>query len=189
MGAAATGTLAITPSRPLLPLVAAGDEGAMRQVVRHFTPLVKTVARRTGAEPSVTDDLVQETMLRLWRFAHRFDPERGSEPTFVAAVARHAAIDLARRRACRPEAATADIDAVTDTSRSPMEQAATALTVRSALAGLSPAQRELIRLAYYERLTHAEIAERLGVPIGTVKSRTFQAIKTLRGLLREDADA
>ena len=189
MGATASPTLAITPSRPLLPLVAAGDEGAMRQLVRHFTPLVRAVARRTGTEPSVADDLVQETMLRLWRFAHRFDPDRGSEPTFVAAVARHAAIDLARRRACRPESPTADVDAIAGSARGPMEQAATVVTVRGALASLSPAQRELIRLAYYERLTHAEIADRLRVPIGTVKSRSFQAIRTLRGVLHEDTES
>ena len=98
--AAATAVLA--PPAPLLPLVAAGDQHAMGQLVRRFEPLVRAIARRRDHHAGSGDDLVQETMLRLWRSAHRFDPDRGTEPAFVAAVARNAAIDMARHRATRP---------------------------------------------------------------------------------------
>ena len=101
-----------TPPAPLLPLVAAGDQHAMGQLVRRFEPLVRAIARRRDHHAGSGDDLVQETMLRLWRSAHRFDPDRGAEPAFVAAVARNAAIDMARHRATRPVTPTADIAAL-----------------------------------------------------------------------------
>jgi RNA polymerase sigma-70 factor, ECF subfamily len=178
----ASAALAMPP--PLLPLVAAGDEGAMRQLMRHFTPLVRSVGRRVNASGS-TDDLVQETMVRLWRFAHRFDPRQGSEPTFVATVARNAAIDMARREARRPAVATADTDAVAPAEPSAADQVANVMTVRAALTTLPPRQREILRLAYFEQLTQQEIAERLDIPVGTVKSRTFQAMRALRSSLAD----
>jgi RNA polymerase sigma-70 factor (ECF subfamily) len=179
---AATSTFT-RPSRPLLPLVAAGDHRAMHQVVCHFTPLVRSIARRAGGGPSHADDLVQETMLRLWRSAHRFDPARGGEPTFVAAVARHAAIDMARRRASRPAIPTAEPDELAPPVPAWTDQVANVVTVRAAVATLRPTHRELVRLAYFEQLTQREIADRLDLPIGTVKSRTFQALRELRTAL------
>jgi RNA polymerase sigma-70 factor (ECF subfamily) len=178
----------VTPS-PLLPLVAAGDEGAMHQLVRRFTPFVRRVAQRTGANHGTTDDIVQETMVRLWRSAHRFDPARGSEPTFIAAVARNTTIDLARREACRPAEASADPQVLGSAAPSDTERVATVLTVRAALRELSPMQRELLRLAYFEQLTQDEIARHLGVPLGTVKSRTFHAFRYLRTILGDEAPA
>ena len=70
---------------------------------------------------------------------------------------------------------------------SPSDGVVTSVTVRGALATLPPAQRDLLRLAYFDHLTQPEIAERLGIPVGTVKSRTFQALRALRAVLREDA--
>ena len=181
MAAAATAVLA--PPAPLLPLVAAGDQGAMRQLVRRFEPLVRSIAHRRDHHNGSGDDLVQETMLRLWRSAHRFDPERGTEPAFVAAVARNAAIDIARHRATRPATPTADIASLVPPAASPTEHVADAMAVRAALRHLTPGQRELVRLAYFEHLTQQEIATRLGLPLGTVKSRTFEALRVLRRAL------
>jgi RNA polymerase sigma-70 factor, ECF subfamily len=191
----ATCTSFATPPTPLLPLVAAGDHGAMRQLVRQFTPLVRSIARRIGAGDAAPEDLVQETMVRLWRSADRFDPARGSETTFVASVARNAAIDLTRRQAARPSVPVADpgdvapapSGAAEPVANPVAEQVTVRVTVRNALAKLPAAQRELIRLAYFEQLTQPEIAERLGIPLGTVKSRTFQAMGTLRAFLQETA--
>jgi RNA polymerase sigma factor (sigma-70 family) len=178
-------TLAPPPS-PLLPRVAAGDDSAMRQLVRHFTPLVRSIARRSCSHVTTPDDLVQETMLRLWRSAERFDPARGTETTFVASVARNAAIDMARRRACRPAVTTSDPELLAPPASTPTEHVATVVTVRAALTKLPPATRDLLRLAYFEQLTQREIAHRLGIPLGTVKSRTSQAMATLRAMLRDD---
>lgn len=182
---AAPATLALSAERPLLPAVAAGDETAMTTLVRRFTPLVRTIAWRNGSG-GASDDLVQETMVRLWRFADRFDPVRGSERTFVAAVARNAAIDMARRHACRPEVTTDELERVTPPVAPATERVATAITVRAALNEMAPGPRELLRLAYFEQLTQQEIADRLGIPLGTVKSRTFAALRSLR---RSIADA
>jgi RNA polymerase sigma-70 factor (ECF subfamily) len=132
------------------------------------------------------DDLIQETMLRLWRSAERFDPARGSETTFVASVARNAAIDLARREACRPAVPTAEVGRLAPPSSAEAERVTTALTVRAALDKLPAAQREILRLAYFEQLTQVEIAERLEIPLGTVKSRSFQAMATLRAFLNDE---
>lgn len=184
--AAAPATLAFSAERPLLPDVAAGDETAMTTLMHRFTPLVRTIAWRTGSG-GASDDLVQETMVRLWRFADRFDPKRGSEPTFVATVARNAAIDMARRQACRPEVATDELERVTPPVAPDSERVAAAVALRSALSQLAPSGRELLRLAYYEQLTQQEIADRLGIPIGTVKSRTFAALRSLRAVLADDA--
>jgi RNA polymerase sigma-70 factor, ECF subfamily len=184
--AAASATLAFSAERPLLPDVAAGDEAAMTTLVRRFTPLVRTIAWRNGSG-AASDDLVQETMVRLWRFADRFDPRRGSEPTFVATVARNAAIDMARRRACRPEVSTDELERVSPPVAPATERAATVIALRSALDRLAPGPRELLRLAYFEHLTQPEIADRLGIPIDTVKSRTFSALRVLRAILRDAA--
>ena len=179
----AAATAVLNPPTPLLPLVAAGDQGAMRQLVARFEPLVRAIAHRRDHHAGSGDDLVQETMLRLWRSAHRFDPNRGTEPAFVAAVARNAAIDMARHRATRPVTPTADIASLVPPGASPTEHVAEAMAVRVALRRLSSGQRELVRLAYFEHLTQQEIATRLGLPLGTVKSRTFEALRVLRRAL------
>jgi RNA polymerase sigma-70 factor (ECF subfamily) len=173
MSATALASASSAPSRPLLPLIAAGDDRALGQFVR-----------RLGATSS-TDDVVQETMVRLWKSAGRFDPARGSEPTFVATVTRNVVIDRARREAARPSVPTADVHDLAPPAEPATEAVATRMAVRGALAHLAPAQRELVRMAYFEQLTQKEIAERLGLPLGTVKSRTFHALKELRGLLQE----
>ena len=176
--------LASAPTRPLLPLIAAGDDRALGQFVRRFTPFVCSVARRMGATTG-TDDLVQETMVRLWKSAGRFDPARGSEPTFVATVTRNVVIDRARREAARPSVPTADAHELAPPVEPAADSIATRLAVRAALSQLAPAQRELVRMAYFEQLTQKEVAVRLGLPLGTVKSRTFHALKELRSFLEE----
>jgi RNA polymerase sigma-70 factor, ECF subfamily len=170
---------------PLLPLIAAGDDSAMDQLVRRFTPFVRSIAWRTGS-PSA-DDLVQETMVRLWRFADRFDPARGSEPTFIAKVARNAATDLARKEACRPSTPSEDIQDLLPPLPAAGDDIVNRLAVRDAVASLKPTQREVLRLAYFEELSQQEIADRLDLPLGTVKSRTFHALRALKAALREPA--
>ena len=157
----------------------------MTQLVRTFSPLIHDIARRHRSTGSSGDDLVQETMMRLWRSADRFDPQRGNETGFVAAVARNAAIDMSRRRATRASIPVAEPDDLVPPVPSPGDKIATSVTVRSALASLPPVQGDLLRLAYFEHLTQPEIADRLGIPVGTVKSRTFQALRALRAVLRE----
>jgi len=138
---------------------------------------------------------VQETFSRLWRSAARYDPERGTEPTFVFTVARRAAVDLWRRG--RRAAADESLDLTQTPGRVERTMAArrgpdegldavlTGWVVTEVLDRLSPTQRQVIDLAYFGQLSQSEIAERLEIPLGTVKTRTFAALKVLRAALSE----
>jgi len=172
---------------PALAHVAAGDHAALAELMRAYSPMIRGIARRHGAGPQGADDLVQETMVRLWRTADRFDPARGNEKAYVAAVARNAAIDMARRAARRATVSTPEPDGLQDLGRPDADAVATRVAVRRALAALTEERRELLRLAYFEGLSQAEIAQRLEIPVGTVKSRTFQALRVLRSALRDAA--
>jgi RNA polymerase sigma-70 factor, ECF subfamily len=174
---------------PVLPAVAAGDDRAMAELWHRYADRVRSLGLRlSGHDARFADDLVQETFAKLWRGAARFDPSRGTETTFVFTVARRAAVDQWRRgrRAAddRPlEHLPEGTGAVTTGPGAPeahVESVVTGWAVAEALEALSPAQRQVIDLAYYEQLTQREIAERLDVPLGTVKTRTFHALKTLR---------
>ena len=138
---------------------------------------------------------MQETFARLWRSAARYDPARGSEPTFVFTVARRAAVDLWRRG--RRAAADESLD-LTDTpgraertwprAAGPddgLDEVLTGWVVTEVLDRAQPTQRQVIDLAYYGQLSQSEIADRLGIPLGTVKTRTFAALKILRAALAE----
>jgi len=144
--------------------------------------------RLSGYDARFADDLVQETFAKLWKGAARFDPTLGTETTFVFTVARRAAVDQWRRsrRAAddRPlEHLPESTGAVTSGPGAPeahVESVVTGWAVIDALDALPAAQREVIDLAYYGQLSQREIAERLRIPLGTVKTRTFNALKNLR---------
>jgi RNA polymerase sigma-70 factor (ECF subfamily) len=133
-------------------------------------------------DAGLAEDLVQETFVRLWRSAVRYDPARSSVRTFVFTLARRTAVDLWRRRGALPleleepsEAGVAGNEAY--------EHLLLRLAVGEALDELSDAHREVLVLQYREDLTQAQVAERLQIPLGTVKSRTAHALKALeRGL-------
>jgi RNA polymerase sigma-70 factor (ECF subfamily) len=174
---------------PVLPAVATGDDRAMDELWRRYADRVRALGLRLSRyDTRFADDLVQETFAKLWRGAASFDPERGTETTFVFTVARRAAVDQWRRgrRAADdrpldhlPEAASA-VTSGPDAPESHVESVVTGWAVLDALDALSPVQREVIDLAYYGQLSQREIADRLGIPLGTVKTRTFSALKALR---------
>jgi RNA polymerase sigma-70 factor (ECF subfamily) len=193
---------------PLLPAVALGDTDAVGELWSRYAGRVRSLGLQlSGYDPSFGDDLVQETFARLWRSAERFDPARGTETTFVFTVARRAAVDLWRRsrrsardrplEETRRERSANPSDAGTGASLDGRTEAAARLAsddgtvdamltgwvVNEALATLGPAQREVIDLAYFGQLSQSEIAERLGIPLGTVKTRTFAALRALRAEL------
>ena len=184
---------AATPS-PVLPAVARGDERATAELWDRYAGRVRALGLRlSGYDSRFADDLVQETFAKLWRGASRFDATRGTEATFVFTVARRAAVDQWRRgrRAAGdqpldglPEA----IGAVTSGPGAPedhVDAVVTGWVVTEALGNLPPAQREVIELAYYRQLTQTEIAGQLGIPLGTVKTRTYAALKALRAALAD----
>ena len=194
----ATGNLDAVPvssELPVLPGVANGDAQAVAELWARYAGRVRALGLNlSGYDASFADDLVQETFARLWRSAERFDATLGSEPTFVFTVARRAAVDLWRRsrRAASDRSLDLEDGTVADRRLPPaahqedgIDQVLTGWVVADALTTLSANQREVIDLAYYQQLSQSEIAARLGIPLGTVKTRTFAALKTLRAALAE----
>jgi RNA polymerase sigma-70 factor, ECF subfamily len=131
----------------------------------------------------LAQEMVQETFVRLWRGAGRFDASKASVGTYLFVLARSTALDLCKRPSSRPFASDADIPelAIPDS----VDQIINSLVIREALDSLPAAQAEVIRLAHQEGLTQAQIAERLNEPLGTVKSRMFNGMRALRAALTE----
>ncbi len=130
-------------------------------------------------DASLAEEMVQETFVRVWRSAGRYDPARGSVSRFVFAIARNTAIDLHRRKPRGQHTELGELAAEGDA----FERLVTSLTVRDALQALQPAFREVLELTYDQALSQSQIAETLEVPIGTVKSRTYYAMRALRAEL------
>jgi RNA polymerase sigma-70 factor (ECF subfamily) len=166
----------------LLRRVAAGDHREALGVLhdRHATRIYRLGLRLLG-DRGRAEELVQETFVRLWQSAARFDPERSTVGGFVLLLARRAAVDVLRRSAVRPvhvalDGASGD-EPVSDDQ---VAQLVEGLAVREALEALSPDHRRVLELGYDEDLTQTQIAARLELPLGTVKSRTYHALRALR---------
>lgn len=161
----------------LVARAAEGDEDAVSVLYEAYaSPLYGFGLRRLG-DPLLAEELVQAVMTRLWRHGARYEPDRGSVRTWVFTIARTTVIDLHRRRAAgTPTGDLSDqVDVVDE-----LEALVRAEAVRTALDRLSSEHREVLDLAYFRGLPQSEIAGRLGIPLGTVKSRTFYALKALR---------
>lgn len=166
----------------VLALVASGEEHALGELYDRFARRVYGLGLHQLGTRTLAEELVQETFLRVWQGAARFDPTRGSAATFVFTIARRHAIDLWRRRRVRPgEGAEARDSAMPNG----VDQLLVGLAVREAIDGLSEAHREVITLAHDHGLSQTEIAGRLGIPIGTVKTRTYHALRALRTALQQ----
>ncbi len=142
--------------------------------------------RVLGGDTAAAEDAVQEGYLALWRQADRLSAERGSVEGLLLTIVHRRAVEAVRSRIRRRESADAVPDRVDLTAVDLLEAAITSLEgerVRAALLSLSPEHREAVELAYFSQLSHREIAERTGVPLGTVKSRMHHAIRALRGSL------
>ncbi len=171
----------------LMAAIAAGDGGgeALRALHGRYAGPVGALGVRLLGDAGLAEELVQETFLRVWRSAGSFDPARGSARTFVFTLARRAAVDLRRRRAMRPldllaDAGGAEGGPELGAGGAPGDGLLPALDLTDAVARLSPAQREVIELGYGHDLTQAEIARRLDLPLGTVKTRSHSALMALR---------
>jgi RNA polymerase sigma-70 factor, ECF subfamily len=167
----------------LVQRVADGNRaGALDELYRRYEGRLYGLGIRLLGDPGLAEELVQETFVRLWRRAAAFDPDRGTAAAFITTIARRIAIDLWRRPSSRPFAPDAseglgDGDAV--------DRILIELTVRDALDSLSPAHREVLELAYSSDLRQREIAEALDIPLGTVKTRTYYALRALKLALEE----
>ena len=167
-------------------MIGGNTEGLTSLYDRHGR-LVYSLALRIVRDSGDAEDVTQEVFVQAWRQADRFDTSRGSVAAWLLTVTRGRAIDLLRRRRVRPQ--PTDSPAIADSSDDApgqdvrLEWAERAGAVRAALEALPLVQRLTIELAFFEGLTHNEIAEQLEVPLGTVKSRVRQGLLRLRDLL------
>jgi RNA polymerase sigma-70 factor, ECF subfamily len=139
-------------------------------------------ARKALGDPGAAEEVVQEVFIRAWRARNRFDPELGSLRTWLFAIERRVVIDVARARALRPtEPLVADV-AVADDD---MERAMVGWQVEEAVRRLRPEHRHVLVETYYRGRSGREVATELGVPEGTVRSRLFYALRSLRLTLDE----
>lgn len=179
---AADFSTAETMSALLGRVAADGDREAFNALFIFFAPRIKGYLMKIGAAADLADDLAQEAMLRVWRKAKLFDPARASASTWIFAIARNLRIDAARR-ASRP---ALDGDEPTLAPEPEMladkkiEIAARDERIKEAFGALPPAQHEVVRLHFIEDMTHSEIAEHLGLALGTVKSRLRLAFEKIR---------
>ncbi|MEI2706274.1 MAG: RNA polymerase sigma factor [Ilumatobacteraceae bacterium] len=175
-----------TVDRDVVARFRSGDEQAVAAVYRAYSGMVHSVARRILHDGSLADEATQQTFLQAWRSASAFDGDRDLGP-WMATIARRVAIDIYRREARRPATRLDDAnpgDAALVTLPPNEAQAWEAAQVRLAIDALAPDEREVVRLQHLDGLTHVEIAERLGIALGTVKSRSFRAHRSLASRLR-----
>jgi RNA polymerase sigma-70 factor (ECF subfamily) len=174
--------------RTLVAAIAAGDDAALAAVYDRYGRPCYALARRITGDDGLAAEVVQDTFLNLWRHPGRYDATRGRFAGWLLAVAHHRAVDAVRRE--QPHRARRDsiglLDGVPDNAvdvGDQVEARERAGQARAALAALPPPQREAVLLAYYGGYTQREIAGLLGVPLGTVKTRTAAALTRLRGML------
>jgi RNA polymerase sigma-70 factor (ECF subfamily) len=167
----------------------AGDERALGLLYDRWEHTVRAMAVRMVTDSMEAEDVVEDVFWQAWRQAHRFDPARGGAGTWLLTIARSRALD--RLRSMRRSQEETGLDALVETgseqlassSFDPHEEAERgerSRIVREAMQALPPEQRQSLELAYFEGLSQTEIAERTGLPLGTVKTRMRLAIQKLR---------
>ena len=164
-----------------------GDVEAFRKLFQSYAPRVKSYMMRQGADANTAEELAQETMLTVWRKASLYSGEKGSATTWIFTIARNLRIDRLRREltwVALPDGhdEEASSDALPDEILSDQERK---VRVQQALSVLPADQHEVVSLSYVEGLSHSEIAERLGLPLGTVKSRMRLAYQKIRELVED----
>jgi RNA polymerase sigma-70 factor, ECF subfamily len=159
--------------------IRSGDESAMTRLYDRYSPIVYSVALRVLGDTGAAEDVLQEVFMQLWRNPGVFDASRGNLGAWLAVITRHRAIDALRRR--RAVTVIDDIIVSVDHDMSAEADRSRAMQrVRELLGTMPVAQRQALELAYFEGLSHTEIADRTGEPLGTVKTRIRAGLLTLR---------
>jgi len=166
----------------LVTAIRSGDQGAMAALYDRYSSIVYAVALRVLQDTGGAEDVLQDIFMQLWRNPGAFDASRGNMAAWLAVITRHRSIDALRRR--RPQDDIEDVvlsvepDMASDADRSrAMEK------VRGALQTMPSPQRSALEMAYFEGLTHAEIADKTGEPLGTIKTRIRTGLLSLRKVL------
>jgi RNA polymerase sigma-70 factor, ECF subfamily len=177
-----------TTSLSILERIGIGETAAVRDCIEQYGALVWGLSRRYHRSSAAAADAAQEIFIEIWRFAYRYDPRLGAEGAFIATIARRRLIDRIRKESCEPlnalvsddegHSVEADIGNHSDSS---IDSDKAVL----ALARLPAEQRHVLELSFWRGLSHSEIADRLGMPLGTVKSLLRRGLLKLRETLEE----
>lgn len=167
----------------LLTRIQSGDQGAMAAFFDRYSTMVYSVALRVLKDSSEAEDVMQEIFVQVWRNPGAFISGRGSLGGWVVAVARNRAIDVLRRRRPSDPVELVSLPAGTNLAQQ-TEQAAVLSKVREAMLALPDEQKKSVELAFFDGLSHSEIAEKTGEPLGTVKTRIRLALISIRKALR-----
>jgi len=172
----------------LIAAIAAGDDAAFRQVYDLRAGRLYGIALRITRQGPLAADAVQDAFLELWRNAGRFDARRGDPDVWLASLVRYRALDIARR--LHREVPSDDLPEPVDTDPDPLERMVTSsdtAALRECLDTLKPDRRTLLSLAFLDGLSHSELAARLHVPIGSVKTWIRRGLHSLRVCLEGEA--
>jgi RNA polymerase sigma factor (sigma-70 family) len=174
----------------LLQRIASGDSAAVRECIDQYGALVWSIARRLSRTPSDAEDATQEVFLDIWRSAGRFDASQGSDKVFIAMIARRRLIDRLRKTSAEPAmepVETLETVAWADPGTA-SETAIEAAQAARALTELRPEQRQVLELGLLHGLSQSEIAIRLNMPLGTVKSFMRRGLIQVRKYMNIDAE-
>jgi RNA polymerase sigma-70 factor, ECF subfamily len=157
----------------------AGDQSAVAQLYDRYSSVVYAVALRVLGDTGAAEDILQEVFLQLWRNPGAFDAARGSLGSWLAVITRNRAIDLIRKR--RPETDIEDvIVSVAPDLAGDADRSRAADKIRGVLGAMPPPQRSALEMAYFQGMSHSEIASKTGEPLGTIKTRIRAGLITLR---------
>lgn len=177
-----------TADRSLAQRLCAGDESALGELYDTYAPFVHALARRIIGDGEAAEDVVQEVFVTLWQQPDRFDPARGTMRAFLGTLTHRRSVDLIRReeaRRRREDRTHAVPEPVAGVDEHAM-RSATGELVRAALDTLPPAQRECLELAYFGGHTYRQVADLLGIPEGTAKSRLRLALARIAEVLHPE---
>jgi RNA polymerase sigma factor (sigma-70 family) len=187
-GSVSTADIGDARDRALLRRVARGQEEAFRELFDKYAPTARALALRILRRPFLADETVQEAFLALWRNPQGYERDRGSVRAWLMSTVHHRAVDLVRREEAHRRRMEGALPG--PVPEDPAEQAIQAVwvreeraAVRAALEDLPAEQRHVIDLVYFEGLTQSQVAERTGLPLGTVKSRVLLAMRRMRAAL------
>lgn len=171
----------------LLRVAEVRDKAALAALFNHFGPRIKSMMLKLGSSEALAEDLVQETFVSVWRKAAMYSQQRGAASTWIFTIARNLRIDQLRRQSNKPYEDLDNLEMASDAplGSSLVEQNQIIARVTLALKALPVEQQEVVRLSFIHDMPHAQIAEAIGIPLGTVKSRLRLAYERLRPMLED----
>ncbi len=162
--------------------IRSGDESSLAQLYDRYSRVVYSVALRVIGDTGFAEDILQEIFLQLWKNPGAFDASRGNLGPWLSVIARNRAIDAIRKR--KPQDDIEDVVLSVSTNfEEELDRNRSGAKVRAALAEMPPAQKKALELAYFEGMSHTEIAAKTGEPLGTIKTRIRSGLISLRSVL------